>query len=599
MIVALAALLLCSCGGLDRGAPAPPTLSDQVTVLGLTNARFWADQGEALTAEGMAALERERAANGAGRDRALPPANFLAISGGGDDGAFGSGLLCGWSDAGTMPTFKLVTGVSTGAMIAPLVFLGRPYNDRLRALYTTIKPQDVSESRGLFGAVFGESLADTTPLFRLISRYVDAQMLSDIAREYNSGRLLLIGTTSLDEQRPIIWNIGAIAASGRPGSLELVRKILLASASVPGAFPPVMIDVEAGGRRYQEMNVDGGAVVQTFLYPPDVGQRVNLRSGQYARERHAYIIRNGRLDPDWASVDRRFLTIAGRAIATMIHYSGYNDILRIYATTKRDGVDYNLAYIDTDFPGTKHEDFDPAYLRALFDYGYTRGRAGYPWRKAPPILETGPTATRLQPPSYAYTQPQVQAQAYLQPQAPSYGYAQPYPPPSNTYAHSQASSYAHARPETPSQTYGQPQPTANTYARPLPPSYAYAQPQPPSRTYARPSYTYTQPQAHSYTYAQVPAAHAYTQPSPQAYAQPQTASPAYAQLAVPFYAYAQPQPRSYINAGSGAPRSVVYSYGRPQPSSYAYPPNPVAAQPYEPQPSHRYSNSWPRYGYSG
>ena len=630
MIVALAALLLCSCGGLDRGAPAPPTLSDQVTVLGLTNARFWADQGEALTAEGIAALERERAANGAGRDRTLPPAYFLAISGGGDDGAFGSGLLCGWSDAGTMPTFKLVTGVSTGAMIAPLVFLGRPYNDRLRALYTTIKPQDVSESRGLFGAVFGESLADTTPLFRLISRYVDAQMLSDIAREYNSGRLLLIGTTSLDEQRPIIWNIGAIAASGRPGSLELVRKILLASASVPGAFPPVMIDVEAGGRRYQEMNVDGGAVVQTFLYPPDVGQRVNLRSGQYARERHAYIIRNGRLDPDWASVDRRFLTIAGRAIATMIHYSGYNDILRIYATTKRDGVDYNLAYIDTDFPGTKHEDFDPAYLRVLFDYGYTRGRAGYPWRKAPPILETGPTATtRLQPPSYAYTQPQVQAQAYLQPQAPSYGYAQPYPPPSNTYAqsrpssyasarpqvpsyayaqpylpsstyaHSQASSYAHARPETPSQTYGQPQPTANTYARPLPPSYAYAQPQPPSRTYARPSYTYTQPQAHSYTYTQVPAAHAYAQPSPQAYAQPQTASPAYAQPAVPFYAYANLSRGPTQTPGLGHPgQSSTRTADRSLPP-YAYPPNPVAAQAYEPQPSHRYSNSWPRYGYSG
>jgi hypothetical protein len=581
-----------------------------VTVLGLTNARFWADQGDALIAEGTAALGRERAANATGRDAALPPANFLAISGGGDDGAFGAGLLCGWSDTGTMPTFKLVTGVSTGAMIAPLAFLGRPYNDRLRALYTTIKPQDVSESRGLFGAVFGESLADTTPLFRLISRYVDAQMLADIAREYNSGRLLLIGTTSLDEQRPIIWNIGAIAASGRPGSLELVRKILLASASVPGAFPPVMIDVEAGGRRYQEMNVDGGAVVQTFLYPPDVGQRVNLRSGQYARERHAYIIRNGRLDPDWASVDRRFLTIAGRAIATMIHYSGYNDILRIYATTKRDGVDYNLAYIDTDFPGTKHEDFDPAYLRALFDYGYARGRAGYPWRKAPPILEAGSTAARPQLPSSAYAQPQVQSQVYLQPQPPGYTHAQPQPPsyayalpqgashtyaaprPSSyTYAQSQASSYAYATPQVPSHPYARPQPTANAYVRPLPPSYAHVQPQSPSQTYAQRSYTYAQRQAPSYPYAQAPA--------PYAYIPPQPASSVYAQPTPPFYAYAQPQPRSYANAGSEAPRSIVNSYGRPQPSTYNYPPHAVAAQRYEPQPSYRYSNSWPRYGYSG
>src|SRR5262249_42091733 len=144
-----------------------------------------------------------------------------------------------------------------------------------------------------------------TPLYRLISRYVDDAMLADIAREYNKGRLLLIGTTSLDDQRPIIWNIGAIAASGGPGAPEPGRKVVLASASVPGVFPPVMLDVEAGGRRWQEMNVDGGAVVQTFLYPPTVTQRLDMQAPEYARERHAYIIRNGRLDPNWTSVNRR------------------------------------------------------------------------------------------------------------------------------------------------------------------------------------------------------------------------------------------------------------------------------------------------------
>src|SRR5262249_20297129 len=173
-------------------------------------------------------------------------------------------------------------------------------------------------------------------------------------------------------QRPIIWNIGAIAASGRPGALELFRKVLLASAAVPGAFPPVMIEVDAGGRRYQEMNVDGGAVVQTFLYPPDAGLHLDLRSAEPPRPPHAYITRNGRLDPDWAKVDRRFLTIVGRAISTMIHYSGYNDIIRTYATTKRD----------------EHEQFDPAYLRALFAYGYDKGKQGRVWHKAPPILQT-------------------------------------------------------------------------------------------------------------------------------------------------------------------------------------------------------------------
>ena len=394
--LAVSGLSLASgCSTLERGAPMPPAVADQVTVLGIQNGRFWPDtQGEALLREGVQALERERAAariTGSSSAAAnLSPANFLAVSGGGDDGAFGAGLICGWSDSGKMPTSKLVTGVSTGSMIAPFAFLGGAYIGRLRTLYTTIKPEDISEDAGLYGALFGEALADTEPLARLISRYVDQQMLADIAREYARGRLLLIGTTSLDEQRPVIWNLGAIAGSGHPGALELTRKVLLASAAIPGAFPPVMIEVDAAGRRYQEMNVDGGAVVQTFLYPPDTGLRVDLRSAEHARQRHAYIVRNGRLDPDWAKVDRRFLKIVGRAISTMIHYSGYNDIIRIYATTKRDGVDYNLAYIEPDFPDMKHEEFDPAYLRALFDYGYAKGRQGSAWHKAPPLLETTP-----------------------------------------------------------------------------------------------------------------------------------------------------------------------------------------------------------------
>jgi len=386
----LASLLLLAplmaCGGLPRGPAAPRELSEQITVLGVPNARFWADtQGAAMVREAQEALQRERASLPPGS--ALPPAYFLAISGGSDDGAFGSGLLCGWADAGTIPTFKLVTGVSTGAMIAPLAFLGRPYHDKLCTMYTSLKPSDVLEPRGIYGAIFGEALADTTPLAGTIAQYVTDQMLADIAREYRKGRLLLIGTTNLDVQRPIIWNIGAIAASGNPEALPLVRKILLASAAIPGAFPPVMIDVDAAGQHFQEMNVDGGAVAQTFLYPPDIGLRMDLRAAEHRRDRHAYVIRNGRLDPDWASTDRRFLSIASRAIATMIHYSGYSDVFRIYATTKRDGVDYNLAFIGPDFPAVKHELFDPTYLRALFDYGYVRGRQGYRWRKAPPSLE--------------------------------------------------------------------------------------------------------------------------------------------------------------------------------------------------------------------
>jgi hypothetical protein len=296
-------------------------------------------------------------------------------------------LLNGWRQSGSLPRFKLVTGVSTGALVAPFAFLGGDYIQKIGTLYTNISPTDVYESRGLVRAVFHESLADTAPLYGLISRNADAQMFAAIAEEYKKGRLLLIGSTDIDVQRPVIWNIGAIAATGRPDALELFHKILLASAAVPGAFPPVMIDVEAGGRHYQEMHVDGGAVAQTFLYPPQIGVRVNLREGQYARERHAYIIRCGRLDPEWASVDRKLLSITGRAIDTMIHYSGYNDVFRIYATSKRDGVDYNLAYIEPDFNVEHTESFDTAYMRALSQSGAAKAAGGYQWKKAPPILD--------------------------------------------------------------------------------------------------------------------------------------------------------------------------------------------------------------------
>lgn len=387
-------------------APVPAALADRVTVLGLPNARFWAwydTQGPVMVTEWESSLQRERTSMGLSADAPLPPAYFMAVSGGGGDGAFGAGLICGWSDSGTLPKFKLVTGVSTGSMIAPFVFLGGPYIDKLRSIYTTISDKDVRTMRalnGLYGVVFSDAMADTTPLYNLISRYVDEQMLADLAAAYGQGRMLLVATANLDQQRPVLWNIGAIAASGHRDALELVRKTILASAAIPAAFPPVMIDVEADGHRYQEMHVDAGVVAQTFLYPSYIGYQVDFRSGAFKRERHAYIIRNSRLDPNWASVNREFLTITQRSIATMIHYLGYNDLLRVYETTKRDGFDFNLAYIGTDFNKPKVDTFDPAYMKALFDYAFEKGRHGYVWQKAPPIsaseLTSAPTTVGSQ-----------------------------------------------------------------------------------------------------------------------------------------------------------------------------------------------------------
>jgi predicted acylesterase/phospholipase RssA len=386
--LAVLAIALCTVAGCAipaRGPAVPASDTERVLPLGIANARFFADGDPGpMIAEAALALERERAAlRAAGRStRQMPPAFFLAISGGGDNGAFGAGLINGWTATGTRPPFRVVTGISTGALIAPFAFLGPDYDAALREVYTTMRPDRIFLRRRLTAALFSDAMADTGPLAQTIGHYTDQAMLDAIAREYQSGRLLLIGTTDLDAQRPVIWNIGAIAASRHPKSLDLFRKILLASAAIPGVFQPVLLDVEVDGARFQEMHVDGGAIAQLFLYPASIDP-VALSA---ERPQTAYVIRNARLDPEHAEVEPRTLAIAGRAIGTMLAASGYNDVMRVYFLTKRDGVDYNLAYIGIDFKTPRGPFFDQAYMRALFDYGYQKALRGYDWAKRPPVV---------------------------------------------------------------------------------------------------------------------------------------------------------------------------------------------------------------------
>lgn len=383
---ALAALPGCALP--ERGPAVPKTNRFEASVLGLPNERFLLPTGYAAMEQEYAAAVARRAQHlGLPQPRNLPRYEMLAVSGGGEDGAFGAGLLCGWSQQGTRPEFDLVTGVSTGALTAPFAFLGPSWDDALRSVYTEITPDQVLRTRGLVAAIFDDALADNAPLFATISRYLDERMLASIAEAYRQGRLLLVGTTNLDAQLPNVWNIGAIAASGHPRALDLVRRLLLASAAIPGAFPPTMIDVTANGQPHQEMHVDGGAFAQVFLYPRQVTERrqARMRRGERVRPASAYVIRNGRLDSQWASVDRRTTSIAARAIQTMIASSGYNDVVRIWNNTQRDGVDFNLAFIGPDFTGTYTTPFEQAYMRQLFDHGFAKARRGYDWAKRPPV----------------------------------------------------------------------------------------------------------------------------------------------------------------------------------------------------------------------
>jgi len=379
-------VFLAGCASVVR-LPAPP--SEEVTsidVLGVPESRFWADGDPApLVAYYENLLRRRIAALRQTRRGHLPPSHFLALSGGADDGAFGAGVLVGWSETGQRPEFAMVTGISAGALIAPFAFLGPSYDSQLRALFTEIAPNDVVNlGRLAFSVLFREAIADTAPLARLIERHADEAMLQAIAAEYQRGRLLLIGTVNLDVGRPVVWNVGAIAASGHPEALNLFRRILLASASIPGAFPPVLIDVESGGRRFQEMHVDGGAAMQVFLYPPRLRSRELMRSAGLQRESTAWVIRNGRVDVAVTPPPGGLFSIARRSALTLLHFASINDIDRIYLTTYRDGIGFRLQSIGQDFDMERPGFFDTTYMRALFAYGEARGRDVTSWVRTPP-----------------------------------------------------------------------------------------------------------------------------------------------------------------------------------------------------------------------
>ncbi len=311
--------------------------------------------------------------------------SYLAVSGGGDNGAFGAGLMNGWTETGTRPEFKMVTGVSTGALIAPFAFLGPDYDAALREVYTTMTPEKVYRARGLSAALFDDAMADTSPLAAMIARYADQKMLDAIAREYQKGRLLMIGTTDLDAQRPVIWNIGAHRGQRPPGALDLFRKILRASAAIPGAFQPVLIDVEIDGRKYQEMHVDGGAIAQLFLYPPSIDLVHERRSPAYGTPTSSAM-------PGSIPTMRRASGAPSRLpAAPSAPCWRPADRTTCCAPTSSPSATGSTTTSPTSARISKHRrpanSTRPTCARSTH-YGYRQAKDGRAWHKTPPSLET-------------------------------------------------------------------------------------------------------------------------------------------------------------------------------------------------------------------
>lgn len=312
----------------------------------------------------------------------------LALSGGGQNGAFGAGLVNGWSKNGTRPIFKIVTGVSSGAMMAPFVFLGPEYDDELQKFYTTTSSKNIFERLFILSQLLrGESLLDSSPLQNMIAQLVDAEFLSNIAKAHQGGRRLYIGTTDLDSQQLVVWNMGLIASSGRPDALDLFRKIMLASSSIPVAFPPVLFKVEADGRKYDELHVDG-AIKATVFYSAGV---FNFESAQKNSPRgpgreDIYVIHNGQLGPVHDETRRTLASIAYRSIEAAAKAAVIGDLFFIYTGAQRSQSGFYWVTIPTEVSLESNEMFDPVTMRRLFDFGLEKSHSNDFWFNEPPGL---------------------------------------------------------------------------------------------------------------------------------------------------------------------------------------------------------------------
>lgn len=370
--LAAGALALQGCATIHR-EPFTQAQQLEAVIPGIPAARFWADAPDA--ARQMAATFRGRQGE----------KTMLALSGGADNGAYGAGILNGWSRAGTRPEFSIVTGVSTGALIAPLAFLGPDQNATLERLYTTISPKDIYKGRFAPTIPLSPSAASSKPLARLIATVMTDALVDRVGQEHSRGRRLFVGTANLDAQRMVVWNLGAIAASDAPGRYALFREVLLASSSIPALFTPVMIRSTLGGRTIMEMHVDGSTTAQ-ILTLPDEGSSGSNPVGAAGALR-IYVIVNNKLNGEFHLVNPRTIPIATQSFSLNMRSSLAETVQLSYLYAKAHGTDFNISYIGKDYPGENRKLFDPVYMLALYQHGLRISQSGDFWEKRPPGQE--------------------------------------------------------------------------------------------------------------------------------------------------------------------------------------------------------------------
>lgn len=312
-------------------------------------------------------------------DKDKATVDLLVLSGGGPDGAFGAGFLSGLTDSGKRPKYDIVTGVSTGALIAPAAFIGPAYDDVLKDIYTKVTDKDIlgNNIKELF---LGKrpSFFNLKPLRKVLKNAITPELVNAIADEYAKGRQLYVLTTNIDARRVVIWDMGAIASYRTQRSLDLFRNVVVASSSIPAAFPPTRFKVKAGGKIYDELHVDGSIGTQMFgcllltEQIKDTGAKGRI-----------FIIRNGKLWEDPGAAQPSLAGIATASLSMLLVNQGYMDLMRMYVLSKNSEIDFNCVFIPHDFHETSSGMFDPEYMTKLFQLGYNKAMTKEPWQKSP------------------------------------------------------------------------------------------------------------------------------------------------------------------------------------------------------------------------
>ncbi len=372
--LAVAALLLAGCGtvtrpdfGADEQAQAQP--------VGFSDVRFDADNLSQTAAFNKRFLSNLP-------DMTVNGLQILVLSGGGADGAYGAGFLQGWTHSGKRPSFAIVTGISAGALIAPFAFLGAEWDDRLQAAFIDGRSAKLLRRRSGLGVLFSGGIYEAEPLRRLVESYVDNQLIVDIAKENAKGRRLLVATTDLDTQRSVVWDLGAIASRGGPAARALFIDVLVASASVPGVFPPQLIAVEDGhGHHFQEMHVDGGTSEAFFGIPESL---LLMKAPQTQNNNiHMYVLLNTVAKPSFAVTKTDTLGVAARAFDTMMKSSTRTLVSVTKVFCLRNNLSCLFAAVP---PGAGSEDFldfSTSNATKLFQLGQADGLAGTGWQASP------------------------------------------------------------------------------------------------------------------------------------------------------------------------------------------------------------------------